>query len=162
MCLHHERRLRAHFAQHRSRSLQRPNTDTAARTLGFTQFRPGVLVREKGSRHVARIDASELEKDEYRDVRWVVEEVLSIVNGLDLPAIHEDLSFRQRRAVSRRVRASDEKEQTPHTPVRLRRKYRSRQPPPRGASAATPLPPSARQLEQIPVEFTYNLRACNS
>ena len=53
---------------------------------------------------------AELEKDEYRDVRWVVEEVLSIVNGLDLFAIHEDLSFRQRRAISRKVRAKDEEE----------------------------------------------------
>jgi hypothetical protein len=53
---------------------------------------------------------NELEKDEYRDVRWVVEEVLSIVNGLDLPAIHEDLSFRQRKAISRKVRAADEEE----------------------------------------------------
>ncbi len=53
---------------------------------------------------------SELEKVEYRDVRWVVEEVLSIVNGLDLSAIHEDLSFRQRKAISRKVRASDEEE----------------------------------------------------
>jgi hypothetical protein len=53
---------------------------------------------------------TELEKDEYRDVRWVVEEVLSIVNGLDLAAIHEDLSFRQRKAISRKVRAADEEE----------------------------------------------------
>jgi predicted helicase len=53
---------------------------------------------------------TELEKDEYRDVRWVVEEVLSIVNGLNLPAIHEDLSFRQRKAISRKVRAADEEE----------------------------------------------------
>lgn len=53
---------------------------------------------------------AELEKDDYRDVRWVVEEVLSIVNGLDLPAIHEDLSFRRRKAISRKVRASDEEE----------------------------------------------------
>jgi N-6 DNA Methylase len=53
---------------------------------------------------------AELEKDEYRDVRWVVEEVLSIVNGLNLAAIHEDLSFRQRKAISRRVRAKDEEE----------------------------------------------------
>jgi type I restriction-modification system DNA methylase subunit len=52
----------------------------------------------------------ELDKDEYRDVRWVVEEVLSIVNSLNLPAIHEDLSFRQRKAISRRVRAQDEEE----------------------------------------------------
>lgn len=53
---------------------------------------------------------TELEKDEYREIRWVVEEVLSIVNGLDLPAIHEDLSFRQRKAISRDVRATDEDE----------------------------------------------------
>lgn len=53
---------------------------------------------------------TELEKDEYRDVRWVVEEVLSIVNGLNLPAILEDLSFRQRKAISRKVRAADEEE----------------------------------------------------
>ena len=53
---------------------------------------------------------TELEKKEYRDVRWVVEEVLSIVNNLDLPAIHEDLSFRHRKAISRNVRAADEEE----------------------------------------------------
>jgi predicted helicase len=53
---------------------------------------------------------TELEKDEYRDVRWVVEEVLSIVNALDLPSIHEDLSFRHRRAISRNIRAADEEE----------------------------------------------------
>lgn len=53
---------------------------------------------------------TELEKEEYRDVRWVVEEVLSIVNGLDLPAIHEDLSFRARKAINRKVRAADEEE----------------------------------------------------
>ncbi len=53
---------------------------------------------------------TELEKPEYRDVRWVVEEVLSIVNNLNLPAIHEDLSFQHRKAISRKVRASDEEE----------------------------------------------------
>ncbi len=53
---------------------------------------------------------AELEQDEYRDVRWVVEEVLSIVNNLNLAAIHEDLSFRQRKAISRKVRAADEEE----------------------------------------------------
>ncbi len=52
----------------------------------------------------------DLDKDDYRDVRWVVEEILSIVNGLDLTSIHEDLSFRQRKAVSRKVRAADEEE----------------------------------------------------
>ncbi len=53
---------------------------------------------------------TELDKSEYRDVRWVVEEVLSIVNALNLPAIHEDLSFRHRKAISRNVRAGDEEE----------------------------------------------------
>jgi hypothetical protein len=53
---------------------------------------------------------TELEKKEYRDVRWVVEEVLSIVNNLDLVALHEDLSFRGRKAISRKVRATDEEE----------------------------------------------------
>jgi hypothetical protein len=52
----------------------------------------------------------ELEKNEYPDIRWVIEELLSIVNGLDLSAIHEDLSFRHRRAISRNVRARDEDE----------------------------------------------------
>ena len=40
----------------------------------------------------------------------MVEELLSIVNGLDLRAIHEDLSFRHRKAISRKVRAQDEEE----------------------------------------------------
>jgi predicted helicase len=53
---------------------------------------------------------TELDKPEYAEVRWVVEEVLSIVNGLDLAAIHQDLSFRQRRAISPKVRAQDEEE----------------------------------------------------
>ncbi|WP_158008091.1 type ISP restriction/modification enzyme [Methyloceanibacter superfactus] len=53
---------------------------------------------------------TELERREYRDVRWVVEEVLSIINGLNLPAINEDLSFRHRDAISRNVRAADEEE----------------------------------------------------
>lgn len=53
---------------------------------------------------------TELEKAEYRDIRWVVEEVLSIVNTLDLAAIHEDLSFKSRKAISRKVKAKDEEE----------------------------------------------------
>src|SRR5262245_16094278 len=56
------------------------------------------------------ISLVELEQDNYRDVRWVVEEVLSIVNGLDLPKIHEDLSFRHRKSIRRKVRARDEEE----------------------------------------------------
>lgn len=53
---------------------------------------------------------SVLNQSEYRDVRWVVEEVLSIVNTLDLEGIHADLSFRKRKAISRKLRAGDEEE----------------------------------------------------
>lgn len=53
---------------------------------------------------------TDLNKPEYAEIRWVVEEVLSIVNGLDLAAIHEDLSFRNRKAISRKIRAGDEEE----------------------------------------------------
>ena len=35
----------------------------------------------------------ELDREEYQDVNWLVEEILSILNTLDLIAIHEDLSF---------------------------------------------------------------------
>jgi hypothetical protein len=50
----------------------------------------------------------DLDAPEYDETRWVVAEILSIVNALDLPAIHNDLSFKHRRAISRRVRAKDE------------------------------------------------------
>ncbi len=87
--------------------LARLNSDSQAVTLhNARQYVPGSfrLIREL-------VDfLAELEKAEYRDVRWVVEEVLSIVNGLNLPAIHEDLSFRRRKAISRKVRAADEEE----------------------------------------------------
>ncbi len=52
----------------------------------------------------------EMEEPEYREVRWVIDELLSIVNGIDLVAIHNDLSFRARKAISRQVRAGDEEE----------------------------------------------------
>jgi predicted helicase len=87
--------------------LGRLNSDSETITLhNARQFVPGSfrLIREL-------VDfLNELEKDEYRDVRWVVEEVLSIVNNLNLAEIHEDLSFRQRKAISRRVRAESEEE----------------------------------------------------
>ncbi len=35
----------------------------------------------------------ELDNDEYRETRWIVEEILTIMNNLDLRAIHESLSF---------------------------------------------------------------------
>jgi hypothetical protein len=87
--------------------LARLNSDSEPVTLhNAREYVPGSfrLIREL-------VDfLSELEKDEYRDVRWVVEEVLSIVNGLDLPAIHEDLSFGQRKAINRKVRAANKEE----------------------------------------------------
>ena len=87
--------------------LARLNSDSKTITLhNAREYVPGSfrLIREL-------VDfLTELEKDEYRDVRWVVEEVLSIVNGLKLREIHEDLSFRQRKAISRKVRAADEEE----------------------------------------------------
>ncbi|HUG81425.1 MAG TPA: type ISP restriction/modification enzyme [Bryobacterales bacterium] len=53
---------------------------------------------------------SVLDQAQYKTIAWVVDEVLSIVNGLRLADIHQDLSFRQRRAISRKVRAADEEE----------------------------------------------------
>lgn len=52
----------------------------------------------------------QMEEPEYRPSRWVVDEILSIVNGVDLAAIHNDLSFRARKAISRKVKAGDEEE----------------------------------------------------
>jgi len=52
----------------------------------------------------------DLDGAEYDETRWVVAEILSIVNAFDLPAIHDDLSFKHRKAISRRVRAKDEEE----------------------------------------------------
>ena len=50
-----------------------------------------------------------LENEPYGDIRWVVREILSITNGLDLAAIHEDLSFANRK-VRRGIRAKSEEE----------------------------------------------------
>ncbi|HEX3709407.1 MAG TPA: type ISP restriction/modification enzyme [Pseudolabrys sp.] len=87
--------------------LARLNSDSNLITLhNAREYVPGSfrLIREL-------VDfLTELEKAEYRDVRWVVEEVLSIVNDLKLTEIHEDLSFRHRKAISRKVRAGDEEE----------------------------------------------------
>ena len=52
----------------------------------------------------------QMDEPEYAEARWVVDEILSIVNGLDLASILEDLSFRARKAVSRKVRAGSEDE----------------------------------------------------
>lgn len=70
------------------------------------QFVPGsfALIREL----VQFVE--DLQGADYAEIRWVVDEVLSIVNGLDLAAIHKDLSFRNRKATSRKIRAKDEEE----------------------------------------------------
>lgn len=52
----------------------------------------------------------EMQEHEYDEIRWVVDEILSIVNGLAIEKIRGDLSFRQRKAVNRKVRAKDEEE----------------------------------------------------
>jgi len=41
----------------------------------------------------------EMDQEEYRQIKWLIEEILSIMNTLDLPALQEDLAFskRQRR-----------------------------------------------------------------
>ncbi len=46
----------------------------------------------------------------YNDIRWVVDEVLSITNGLDVLSIKEDLSFRNCKRGTRRLTAKDEEE----------------------------------------------------
>jgi N-6 DNA Methylase len=52
----------------------------------------------------------DMNEEDYRPARWIVDEILSIVNGIDLAAIQSDLSFRSRKAISRKVRAGDEEE----------------------------------------------------
>ncbi|MBM4300367.1 MAG: hypothetical protein FJ121_02390 [Deltaproteobacteria bacterium] len=38
----------------------------------------------------------ELDREEYRDIKWLIEEILSIMNNLDLAALREDLAFSKR------------------------------------------------------------------
>src|SRR5690606_13717136 len=39
----------------------------------------------------------ELEREEYRETKWIVEEVLTIINNMSLDAIHKSLSFKGRK-----------------------------------------------------------------
>ncbi|MGB6324622.1 MAG: N-6 DNA methylase [Methylocella sp.] len=88
--------------------LAKLNSNGATITLANArQFVPGSfrLIREL----VQFLD--DLSALEYAGIRWLVEdEILSMMNGLDLRAIHEDLSFKHRKAISRKVRAQDEEE----------------------------------------------------
>ena len=38
----------------------------------------------------------ELDQEEYREIKWLIEEILSIMNNLDLAALREDLAFSKR------------------------------------------------------------------
>jgi predicted helicase len=38
----------------------------------------------------------ELDREEYREIKWLLEEILSIMNNLDLAALQEDLAFSKR------------------------------------------------------------------
>ncbi len=51
----------------------------------------------------------EMESDEYADIRWVIDEILSLINNLDLSEIISALSF-QGRKVRRGIKAKDEEE----------------------------------------------------
>jgi predicted helicase len=80
--------------------------DDVIRLDNVRQFIPGSfrLIRE-----LVRF-LEDLKDAEYDEAKWVIDEILSIVNGLAIDDIRDDLSFRQRRAVSRKVRAGDEEE----------------------------------------------------
>ena len=52
----------------------------------------------------------ELNEPDYAQIRWIVEEILSIMNSLDLAEIRRDLSFANRKATMRKVRAGSEEE----------------------------------------------------
>jgi hypothetical protein len=78
-------------------------------TVTLVNVRTHVPVSFRLIRELVRF-LEEMNEDEYEDVRWVVDEVISIVNGLELDTLMADLSFRQRKAISRKVRAGDEEE----------------------------------------------------
>lgn len=51
----------------------------------------------------------DLDQPAYAEIKWVVEEIVSLVNGLDLAALHQDLSFSNRK-LRRGTRAHNEEE----------------------------------------------------
>jgi hypothetical protein len=53
----------------------------------------------------------ELERTEYANIRWVVSEILAVVNGLDLQEVSADLSYRNRTGLPSGLRARSEEEQ---------------------------------------------------
>ncbi len=83
--------------------------DAFAQTLGYGLFlaklnagETTAVTLDNAKRHIPTNFAllrelvdflDELDQAEYRGIRWLVEEILSIMNALDLTAIHEDLAF---------------------------------------------------------------------
>src|SRR5258705_1722457 len=51
-----------------------------------------------------------MDSAQYRDVRWVVDEILSIINGLDVASVKNDLSFRNRKRSAATLTSHDEEE----------------------------------------------------
>ena len=85
--------------------LSKYNAGAATVTLhNVEQFVPRTfeLIREL-------VDFLDVLDDAYADVRWVVEEIVSLVNAIDLAALSDDLSFDHRRG-RRGYRAKSEEE----------------------------------------------------
>ena len=87
-------------------------SDAFAQTLGYGLFlaklnagEPTAVTLDNAKRYIPTNFAllrelvdflDELDQAAYRGIRWLVEEILSIMNTLDLTAIHEDLAFSKR------------------------------------------------------------------
>ena len=113
---HQEGRLHGLYAVFKKEVFQelalKEFADAFAQTLGYGLFLAKLnagemtaVTLENAKRHISTNFAllrelvdflDELERDEYRGIRWLVEEILSIMNALDLTAIHKDLAFTKR------------------------------------------------------------------
>ena len=85
--------------------LARLNTDVTLTLTNARDYIPAAfpLIREL-------IDfTKELNEPDYAQIRWIVEEILSIMNSLNLAEIRRDLSFADRKSSLRKVRAGAEK-----------------------------------------------------
>ena len=86
--------------------LARLNTDATLTLANARDYIPAAfpLIREL-------IDfTKELNEPDYAQIRWIVEEILSIMNSLNLADIRQDLSFANRKSTMRKVRAGSEEE----------------------------------------------------
>ena len=86
--------------------LARLNTDATLTLTNARDYIPAAfpLIREL-------IDfTKELNEPDYAQIRWIVEEILSIMNSLNLAEIRRDLSFADRKSSMRKARAGSEEE----------------------------------------------------